>query len=105
MAAGVSKKSSKSEDLDVSLGLLEYDEPDALPPSLRYNNFDMSCTIISISTYLFDLVSTVSENEFCTFCLSASVKWLFFKRLWHKVIVLTHLSSFRSNLTSIRALK
>lgn len=32
------------------------DEIDALPPSLRYNNFDMLCTIISISTYLFDLV-------------------------------------------------
>ena len=32
------------------------DEIDALPTHLRYNNFDLSCTIISILTYLFDLV-------------------------------------------------
>ena len=36
------------------------DEIDALPSHLRYNNFDLSCTIISILTYLFDLVS-----DFC----------------------------------------
>ena len=34
------------------------DEIDALPPHLRYNNFDLSCTIISILTYIFDLVSS-----------------------------------------------
>ena len=38
------------------------DEIDALPSHLRYNNFDLSCTIISILTYLFDLVS-----DFCFF--------------------------------------
>lgn len=32
------------------------DEIDALPSKLRYNNFDLLCTIISILTYLFDLV-------------------------------------------------
>ena len=33
------------------------DEIDALPPKLRYSNFDFLCTIISILTYLFDLVT------------------------------------------------
>ncbi len=33
------------------------DETDALPANLRYSNFDLFCTSISIFTYLFDLVS------------------------------------------------
>lgn len=32
------------------------DETDALPPGLRYNCFDFSCTFISIVTYILDLV-------------------------------------------------
>jgi hypothetical protein len=36
------------------------DETDALPHDLRYSNFDFLCTIISILTYIFDLVSTAS---------------------------------------------
>ena len=41
------------------------DEIDALPSHLRYNNFDLSCTIISILTYLFDLVSDFCILFFC----------------------------------------
>ena len=33
-----------------------YDETDALPSNLRYNNFDLICSLISILTYLFDLI-------------------------------------------------
>ena len=32
------------------------DEVDALPSKLQYTNFDMLCTIVSMLTYLFDLV-------------------------------------------------
>jgi hypothetical protein len=32
------------------------DETDALPESLRYNCFDLTCTLVSVLTYLFDLV-------------------------------------------------
>ena len=38
------------------------DEIDALPANLRYSNFDFLCTIISILTYLFDLVSVCIET-------------------------------------------
>lgn len=37
-------------------GATEEDEPDALPPSLHYGNFDFFCTVISIVTYLADLI-------------------------------------------------
>lgn len=33
------------------------DEIDALPKDMRYSNFDLLCTTISILTYIFDLVS------------------------------------------------
>lgn len=41
----------KKEEEEVFL-----DQVDALPPTLRYSNFDLLCTSISIFTYLFDLV-------------------------------------------------
>ena len=66
MASGSTKKGQKFDDLAASQSLLEYDEPDALPPTLRYNNFDMSATIISISTYLFDLVRGLSQTTLAT---------------------------------------
>ena len=55
-------ETEKEQNGDFNESLIEKfvktpDELDALPPQLRYNNFDLSCTIISISTYLFDLVS------------------------------------------------
>ena len=34
----------------------EEDEVDALPSNLRYNNFDLTYTLISVLTYLFDLI-------------------------------------------------
>lgn len=37
----------------------EVDEPDALPPSLHYGNFDFFCTVISIVTYLADLIMDI----------------------------------------------
>ena len=37
-------------------GKLEIDETDALPESLRYNVFDLLCTLISILTYVVDIV-------------------------------------------------
>ena len=57
MAAVASKKAQKAEDFAVSQSLLDYDEPDALRPDLRYACRDMFVTVISIATYLFDLVS------------------------------------------------
>ena len=45
------EESAKNEAL-----IAKSDEIDALPPDLRYNNFDLSSTIISILTYSFDLV-------------------------------------------------
>jgi len=41
---------------DVDGGTRGYDEVDALPETLRYNWFDLLCTLISIVTYLMDLV-------------------------------------------------
>ena len=46
-------------ETDVSIkknGKLEIDETDALPESLRYNVFDLLCTLISILTYVVDIV-------------------------------------------------
>ena len=40
-------------------GTAEVDEPDALPPSLHYGNFDFLCTVISIATYLADLIMDI----------------------------------------------
>jgi hypothetical protein len=57
------KKDDLGRDLEVKeveVKLLHHrpdDEIDALPTDLRYNNFDLSFTIISILTYIFDLVS------------------------------------------------
>ena len=51
------EESAKNEAL-----IAKSDEIDALPPELRYNNFDLSCTIISILTYIFDLVRTFLYN-------------------------------------------
>ena len=45
------EESAKNEAL-----IAKTDEIDALPPELRYNNFDLSATIISLLTYIFDLV-------------------------------------------------
>ncbi|TRY68474.1 hypothetical protein TCAL_09655, partial [Tigriopus californicus] len=36
--------------------IVELDEVDAIPSSPKYSNFDFFCTIISIATYIFDLV-------------------------------------------------
>ena len=38
---------------------VDKDEVDALPPNLRYSNFDFLCTILSVATYVFDLVMDV----------------------------------------------
>ena len=35
------------------------DAVDALPANLRYSNFDLFCTLISIATYVFDLAMDV----------------------------------------------
>ena len=37
-------------------GKADYDETDALPENLRYNVFDLLCTLISILTYVVDIV-------------------------------------------------
>ena len=37
----------------------DVDEPDALPPSLHYGNFDFLCTVISVVTYLADLIMDI----------------------------------------------
>jgi len=39
--------------------LPDVDEPDALPPSLHYGNFDFLCTVISVVTYLADLIMDI----------------------------------------------
>lgn len=47
---------TKNNEHDVFLA----DEVDALPKELRYSNFDLLCTVISILTYLFDLAMDVT---------------------------------------------
>ena len=49
--------SNNTEDEEKFLAGNSNDEPDALPKDPHYRNLDMSMTIISISTYIFDLVS------------------------------------------------
>jgi len=41
-----------------------YDEVDSLPHDLRYSNFDLLCTVISILTYLFDLAMDVTVASY-----------------------------------------
>jgi hypothetical protein len=58
------RKHSEGDILDMAamsaesrqwLGSQSYDETDALPPSLRFNHFDMACIIFSMITYTLDL--------------------------------------------------
>ena len=45
----------KEEMLAAAVSKTSIDETDALPESLRYNWFDLMCTLISVLTYLADL--------------------------------------------------
>ena len=56
------KKEAEEENVDPPTasvkrnGKADYDETDALPENLRYNVFDLLCTLISILTYVVDIV-------------------------------------------------
>ena len=64
--------SNNTEDEEKFLAGNSNDEPDALPKDPHYRNLDMSMTIISITTYIFDLVSFFSyfySSEIRGLCL------------------------------------
>ena len=56
---GNSEKFNKSESESLLDGQREEDFVDALPKSLRYSNFDIFCTLLSIGTYLLDLAMDI----------------------------------------------
>ena len=51
-----STSTHNEEKLAAAVSKTSIDETDALPESLRYNWFDLMCTLISVLTYLADLV-------------------------------------------------